>query len=161
MNFLQEGSRFLGASLLATGLQYALLILFVEALGLAPLPAGALAFGAGACTNYVLRRNYVFRRNTPHRQGVPRFILVAAVGVSMNGLIMMVGMEALGLAYLPAQVLATGMIFFWNFLAHRHWTFAPAGRKARQPVLIKVRTFGRAVSRRVPVRMKERAQGAG
>ena len=121
-----EAAGFLKASLLATGLQYTLLVLLIETMRVAPLPASAVAFGAGTCTNYVLRRNYVFRRDTPHRRGVPRFILVAMIGMGMNGLIMMFGMGVLRLPYLLAQMLATGTIFFWNFVAHRHWTFRPS-----------------------------------
>lgn len=125
LDLLREGTRFLGASIVATAVQYALLVLLVEAAASDPLLAAALAFAVGAVVNYLLRRNFVFRRNTPHRRSVPRFLVVALVGVGMNSLIMLVGFKLLGLPYLISQIIATGMIFFWNFLAHRNFTFAP------------------------------------
>ncbi|MCB1883223.1 MAG: GtrA family protein [Geminicoccaceae bacterium] len=127
---LRETGRFLGASLLATGLQYALLLLLVEGLGTAALAAAVVAFVAGAGTNYVLRRNFVFRRSTPHRRGIPRFAVAATVGLTLNSFVVAVGLDLIGLPYLAAQVLATFTLFFWNFVVHRLWTFGdqPTGQ---------------------------------
>ena len=133
---LREGKRFLVASVAATLLQYALLVFLVEVVTLAALASGALAFVAGAVTNYVLRRNYVFRRDTPHRQGIPRAAVVTLMGLGMNMAIFWIALDGLGLPYLLAQAAATGMLFAWNFLAHRHWTFAPARGRLLQPAAL-------------------------
>ena len=133
MSVLREGTRFLVASVAATLLQYVLLVFLVEVAALGAIVSGGLAFVAGAVTNYVLRRNYVFRRGTPHRQGIPRAVVVTLMGLGMNMTIFWIALDGLGLPYLLAQLTATGMLFAWNFLAHRHWTFAPARGRLWQP----------------------------
>ncbi|SFF68248.1 GtrA-like protein [Methylobacterium sp. yr596] len=49
---------------------------------------------------------------------------MAAVGFGLTWLIMAGLARGLGLPYLAAQVVATGVVVFWNFLGHRLWTFA-------------------------------------
>jgi putative flippase GtrA len=36
--------------------------------------------------------------------------------------------DRLGLPYLPAQLVTTGLVMGWSFLAHKLWTFAAGGR---------------------------------
>jgi putative flippase GtrA len=52
-----------------------------------------------------------------------RFALVHAVGFALNGAIMAVGAKVFGFHYFAAQVAATIIVLFWNFLANRRWTF--------------------------------------
>jgi putative flippase GtrA len=53
-----------------------------------------------------------------------RFGVVSVVGFILTGLIMAVLTGLLSAPYLPAQVVTTGIVLFWNFLANRFWTFS-------------------------------------
>ena len=62
-----------------------------------------------------------------HSVGLPRFLLVAAVGFVLNAALMAWMTASLGIHYLVAQVLATLLVLLWNFAANRHWTFGDSG----------------------------------
>jgi putative flippase GtrA len=117
-------AKFLGASGLATAFQYALLFALVELGGAPAVPASITAYAGGSGLNYWLRRGFVFRSRARHCWAVPRYLVVAGVGLGLTGLIMRLGVEYLGLPYPVSQVAATTLVLGWNFTAHRLWTFA-------------------------------------
>ena len=84
---------------------------------------------AGALTGYAANRRYTFASQVRHVVGLPRFLLVAAVGFVLNAALMAWMTGYPGVHYLVAQVVATGLVLLWNFAANRHWTFGDAGRE--------------------------------
>ena len=115
--------RFLGVGLLATLVQYMVLVAGVELLGAWPVRASAAGFALGAVLNYLLNRSYTFRSQVPHARGALRFVVVVAIGLAANVLFMWLLTGYLGLNYLVSQVLVTGIVMLWNFAAHALWTF--------------------------------------
>jgi len=91
-----------------------------------PVSATVAGFMAGALTGYLLNRRFTFRSRCPHRYAVQRYLLVAGSGLSINTLIVAVGI-ATSLHYALAQAGATILVVFWNFLANRYWTFGNHG----------------------------------
>ena len=71
----------------------------------------------------LLNRRITFRSNRRHREAAPRFMIVAALGLSLNTLFMYLHVALLGVNYLIGQVISTGIVLMSNFLANRHWTF--------------------------------------
>jgi putative flippase GtrA len=68
--------------------------------------------------------------NADWRKQLAQFTLVSLVGLALNNLIVLslegifgniLGQPQWG--YLPAKVLATGVVVFWNYFANRTWTF--------------------------------------
>jgi drug/metabolite transporter (DMT)-like permease len=49
--------------------------------------------------------------------------LVAAIGFGLTWLAMALLVRGLGAPYLAAQLVTTGIVLFWSFLAHKLWTF--------------------------------------
>jgi putative flippase GtrA len=49
---------------------------------------------------------------------------VAAVGFVLTGFLMHLLVDRLGVLYLAAQLVTTGIVLFWSFIAHKVWTFA-------------------------------------
>jgi putative flippase GtrA len=107
---------------------YATLIAGVS-LGTDPLVASALGWTFGAVVNYSLNYRFTFRSGLSHREAAPRFAVVAATGLVLNTLLMAVGLR-LGLYYLVAQVVATGLVLCCNFLLSRVWAFRERPRGA-------------------------------
>ena len=105
---------------------YGLLGLLVELAGMPAVPASALGFVAGGLVNYTLGRRFVFRSDRSHAGALPRFFAVALSGLAINTLMMALLVTGLGLHYLAAQVLTTGTLVVWHFLANRFWTFRDA-----------------------------------
>ena len=118
-------SRFVRFSLVggvATAIQYALLILLVHGLGMAPTPASSIGFVLSAGVNYLLNYRFTFHSDRPHGAAAAKFGLLAGAGLLINAAMMHVMIGA-GLHYLIAQVCATGVVLFWNFIGNTVWTF--------------------------------------
>ena len=128
-------SRFLRFSVvggIATAIQYALLILLVHALGMAPTPASSIGFGLSAGVNYLLNYRFTFQSSRAHGPAAAKFGLLAAAGLLVNAVIMHL-MTGAGVHYLLAQVCATVAVLFWNFVGNSIWTFGlgPVGERTR------------------------------
>jgi putative flippase GtrA len=114
--------RFLTVGGIATGVQFALLILFVE-LGLLPkVAASAVAYGMATIVNYLLNYYLTFASTKRHREAFSKFVVVVAIGLSVNTLSFWVLLNLINF-YLFAQVGATLITLLVNFLLHKHWIY--------------------------------------
>jgi putative flippase GtrA len=117
-------SLFFGVGVLAVIVQYGLLVSLVELAHWPAVPATLVGYTGGGILSYLMNRRHTFASERPHSEATWRFGLVALIGFSLTGVIMYGLVDELGAPYLPAQVATTGMVFFWNFAAHRGFTFA-------------------------------------
>lgn len=124
MHPLRQFVLFAGVGAVGTAAQYLVLVLLVEGLALNPVLASTLGFGVGAVVNYLLNYHYTFRSDKSHFEAAGKFFSVALLGAISNSLLMYLAIDCLGLNYLLAQILATGVVLGQNFLLNRHWTFA-------------------------------------
>lgn len=115
---------FCGVGALATAVHYTLLVALVELAGVGAVAASSAGAALGALVGYALNRRYTFRSGRRHGEALPRFAATAAAGWLLNAAVMYVATQVLGLHYLAAQVLATGIVLAWNFGMNRAWTFA-------------------------------------
>lgn len=115
---------YVGVSLAALAVHYALLATLVETGRADPVPAALAGYLAGAVVSYGLNRRLTYASARPHAEATWRFGVVAAIGFGLTWLIMAGLTRGFGLPYLAAQALATGVVVLWNFLGHRVWTFA-------------------------------------
>ena len=123
MDSFYQFIRFAGVGAIGTIAHYVTLIILVQCAGANPIGASTTGFVLGAFINYYLNYHYTFRSTRNHQEAMTKFFTVAVVGVFSNGAFMALATEILALPYLIAQVLATGMVLIWNFVANRLWTF--------------------------------------
>jgi putative flippase GtrA len=123
MVLLSQFSRFVLVGGFSTALQYLILFALVRAAGVDPVVASSVGYALSAVANYDLNYRLTFRSRQPYLGGMARYAIVMTTGFVLNGLIMAAGTKLLGLHYLVAQVLATIVVLFWNFYAHRRWTY--------------------------------------
>lgn len=102
---------------------FGLLFGLTEFFGVYYLYSATVSFVLSALTNYTLNRRWTFRSDGKKRRQIPIFFAVATMGLAINNSIMYVGVEKLGLWYMLAKVLATGIVLIWNFLGNRYITF--------------------------------------
>jgi putative flippase GtrA len=114
--------RFAAVGGIATAIQYALLVLLVSGWGMAPTPASSIGFALSAIVNYILNYRYTFRSNRAHGPAAAKFGALAGAGLLINAAIMH-RVVAAGVPYLLAQVCATAVVLFWNFIGNSLWTF--------------------------------------
>jgi len=118
--------RYLVVGGIATAIQYAILILLVRGLGMAPTPASSIGFVLSAGVNYLLNYRFTFRSNRPHGPAAAKFAVLAGTGLLINAAIMHV-LTGAGAQYLIAQVCATGAVLFFGFIGNTIWTFGLEG----------------------------------
>ena len=110
---------------IATIVDVALFLFFAQHLGLPYLRVAVATFVAATLVNYWLSIRYVFVSGQRFRRRweVTLVFAVSAAGLAFNSLILWVGVERLGLGLLASKLAATGVVFFWNFLARRILVF--------------------------------------
>lgn len=124
-------ARFLTVGAVGTVLDFSILTLLKLA-GLPTLFANSISFTAGLLNNFTWNRLWTFgdSAKVDWRRQLAQFTLVSLVGLALNNLIVL-SLEGLfgamlgssQWAYLPAKVIATGVVVFWNYFANRTWTF--------------------------------------
>lgn len=128
---MQRISRFLAVGGVGTILDFSLLTLLKLA-GLPTLFANSLSFTAGLLNNFTWNRLWTFNDGvqTDWRRQFAQFTLISLFGLALNNLIVLSLENVLGnilgqpeWGYLPAKVIATGVVVFWNYFANRMWTF--------------------------------------
>lgn len=120
---LRQLGAFFGVGLLAAVVHYGLLISLVEGYRIEPVRATLAGYVAGGLVSYLLNRRHTYVSDRPHREAGWRFGVVAAVGFALTWGLMALLVRVLGAPYLPAQILTTGIVLVWSFLAHKLWTF--------------------------------------
>ena len=102
---------------------YGTLIALSELADAAPVPASLAGFIVGGVISYLLNYRFTFRSTKQHREAVTKFLAVATTGFVLNGLFMWGLTGPANLHYLPAQLVATGLVLIWTFSCNRFWTF--------------------------------------
>jgi putative flippase GtrA len=120
---LKQFVSFTAVGAVGTAAHYSALIALVQFMHVSPVPSSGVGFVIGALVNYALNYRLTFRSKKLHRESMPKFFLVAMVGLVLNTAVMVFLVEILRLHYLVSQVLATGGVLVWNFTANRYWTF--------------------------------------
>jgi putative flippase GtrA len=120
----RQFAAFSGVGVIAAVVHYGLLIALVEMAAWNPVTATLAGYVAGGIVSYGLNRRLTYASDRPHAEATWRFALVALTGFVLTGGLMQVLTGWLGAPYLPAQLVTTGIVLFWSFVAHRLWTFA-------------------------------------
>ena len=123
-------SRFLVVGAIGTTLDFTILTLLKLA-GIPTLIANSLSFSAGLANNFTWNRLWTFGDvQSDWRKQLAQYTLISLIGLVLNDLIVLSLEDVLGsllsqpeFGYLPAKVVATGVMVFWNYFANRTWTF--------------------------------------
>jgi putative flippase GtrA len=119
----RQFTAFFGVGVVAAVVHYGLLVGLVELAGVDPVPATLCGYLAGGVVSYALNRRLTYGSDRPHAEATWRFASVAAVGFGLTWVLMHLFTRQLGAPYLPAQLVTTGIVLFWSFLANKAWTF--------------------------------------
>ncbi|MGH6949406.1 MAG: GtrA family protein [Vitreimonas sp.] len=120
---VRQVGRFAVVGVIATATHYAILIALVEIGHVGPVVATTCGYVVGIVVSYALNRRFTFSETTaPVASSFAKFVLLYGVGAVLNGGIMG-GLIEFGAPYLLAQVAATGLVLFWNFLGARYIVF--------------------------------------
>jgi len=87
--------------------------------------AATVGFTVAASSNYVLNLKWTFRDSPSKHRLVQygQFILVALLGLMINNGTMYILIENFDWWFNFAKLTAVLIVFIWNYLANRYWTF--------------------------------------
>jgi putative flippase GtrA len=121
------------ASIIAAGVDYLVMILCVELLGLGPVTATPFGALSGAVTNFTLGRRFTYKTtNTPVHGQAWRYALVSAASLGLNTGGEYLFNHVLSIQYLLARVISSVIVSnAWNYPMQRYFVFsAPAIKNA-------------------------------
>ncbi len=111
---------------LAFGIDYGLLMLLSQVVGMDPVISAGISFCVSLVFNYLASMRFVFK----HREDMSRsrefiiFLILSAIGLGINELIMWLGVQFLGnnaFAVTATKVFATAVVMVWNFVSRKRW----------------------------------------
>jgi len=106
----------------ATGFHYAVAAALTLS-GLASVVvASTIGFLLSALGNYLLNALFTFRTKAVDAHQGGRFALMVASGCTINAALLHAGVLA-GIPVVPAQLLTTVAVLFWNFAVSNRWVF--------------------------------------
>lgn len=120
------------ASVVCTGVDFGVMVLAVESVGLRPFLATLLGALCGGITNFHLGRRWIFEahEDAAGPQAI-RYALVSGASAGLNALGEYVAHDVLGVQYVGARAIVAVLVsLFWNFPMQRHFVFRRAARDA-------------------------------
>jgi len=136
--------RYLVSGGLATGVHFAVLIALIEYQLTTPVQATMIGAACGFIVNYNIQFHWTFKVTGSHKRFFTRYLFISALMFGLNAQIFWAATLPESLSYLKlipfpeqlmtqpknisywyAQIIATGIVFFCNFLANRFFTFKP------------------------------------
>lgn len=127
--FFRQFGKFSAVGAFGTICHYLLLILMVSGFNMSPSVSAACGASLGAFVNYWLNKSITFRSQRRHCEALPRFMLLAVLGILLNASIV-AWLTSLAIFYLIAQIVATGFILMLNFIFSRYWVFQGVTNKS-------------------------------
>jgi putative flippase GtrA len=116
-------SSFALVGFVGTVAHYALLVLLVEVFAVAPVSASVAGALTGATVNYFLNHRYTFNSNSSHRAAAPRYFVLTGFAFILNGTLMWLAIDNMGLSYLVGQMATTLVVLCWTYLGSKLWVF--------------------------------------
>ncbi len=127
MSLRRQISTFFGVGVVSLAADYGVFLLLTEFLGVEPVAGALVGYMVGGLVNYLLNRTHTFASERNHVQAGLRFAGVMAVGFSLTWLFMWLFTAQFGAPNILARLATTGIVFVWNFSAHKFWTFGERG----------------------------------
>lgn len=120
---LAQVAKFGLVGVVATVLDFLILFVLADFIGLHYLTAAALAFVAATLFNYAASMRYVFTSRFGEAESVRNrsFLHSSVIGLGLNQVLMWVFVDQVALHYLVAKIAATVFVMAWNFISRKIW----------------------------------------
>ena len=110
----------------AFAIDYGILMLLSQGLGMDPTLSAAISFTLSLIFNYLASMRYVFthRADISRRREFVVFGILSAIGLIINELCMWGGTTLLGKGALEVtltKLFATAVVMVWNFFSRKRW----------------------------------------
>ena len=118
---LEQIMRFGIVGVIAFVIDYAVLLLLTEVVGIHYLVSSAVAFLVSVIFNYILSVAFVFETDKSRSKGVQfaLFALMSAGGLGINQLMMWLLSDIMFIPYQLSKFLATAVVMVYNFVTRK------------------------------------------
>ena len=112
-------------SIIAFIFDFGLMLIMKETLGMNYLIAATLSYCVGLIVNYFLSILWVFADRKMARRHIEFsfFAIISLVGLAINGGIIAGLVQLLQIDYRLAKIVATVVVFFWNFIVRKKYLY--------------------------------------
>lgn len=112
---------FVGGStaMLCLGLTFGL----VEGAGIDTTIASTFAMFVAVCYNYMLHYHWTFGTDAPHGKVLVKYLIMCAGGLTLNALVMEMGVSNTELHYMIVQMIAAILLVIWSICISSIWVF--------------------------------------
>lgn len=124
IKLIQQIIKFGIVGVLAAVIDFGLLAILTEFLGIHYLVSAAISFIVATIFNYIASMKFVFEsryEKERKHQELFIFVILSLVGLGLNQVLMWFFVEITVLHYIIAKVLATVLVMAWNFISRKIW----------------------------------------
>ncbi|MFQ3244740.1 MAG: putative flippase GtrA [Arenicella sp.] len=109
----------------AAAVDISIFVAFGYYLGFNYLIVGAIGFIIATAVNYFLCIKFVFQANVRfnRKQEISAVYVVSATGLVFHEAILALSVEKFLLPIILAKLIATGSVFFWNYVSRKYFVF--------------------------------------
>ncbi len=102
-------------------IDYGLMVLFTELLGIDYMISSALSFTVSVIYNYILSILWVFDVNKKDKglKSFIIFVILSVIGLLFNQLLMYVGTDMLEIHYMVTKIFVTAIVMVYNFITRK------------------------------------------
>lgn len=102
-------------------IDYGTMVLLTELGGVDYLLSSGIAFGVSVTVNYLLSMRFVFqsKKGSNKAKEFALFVALSITGLLLTELLMWTGVEQVGLHYMLAKVIVTGIVMVYNFVTRK------------------------------------------
>lgn len=120
-SILPQFIKYFGAALVGFIFDFGILIIATSVLGLHYLIGATCGFIVGLIVVYILSSRYVFGESKLKNKNyeIIIFALIGVVGLLILNSLMWIFTSVLGILYIVSKIIATVVVYAWNFFARR------------------------------------------
>ena len=102
-------------------IDYGLMIILTEVVGLTYLVSCALSFIVSTIVNYILSMRFVFesKENVNKTVEFILFVIMSTIGLGLTELLMFLAVDKLNIYYMISKIVVTGIVMIYNFVTRR------------------------------------------
>ena len=110
---------------IAFAVDFSALYVLTEFFGIYYLVSAFFSFILGVTTAYILSVSFVFSKRTLKNKWVEfaLFAFIGVIGLGLNQFFLWFFTERMHIYYLHSKVIATAIVFFWNFFSRKFILF--------------------------------------
>lgn len=107
--------------IICTLLDYGLMILLIEGVGMRYLISSGMSFSISVVVNYILSLKFVFDTGSDQNKRLEflAFLVLSVVGLGINQVLMWICVEKFHVYYMISKIGATGVVMVYNFITRK------------------------------------------